>query len=45
MNESMTKSKPYDGEIEQAKLFPNGWVYRIAGNFTETEDVPVPPEN
>lgn len=38
MNEPVVK--PYDGEIEQAKLFPGGWVYRIAGPFSDSEDVP-----
>lgn len=37
---SIPTTKPYNGEIEQAKLTPGGWVYRIAGKFAETEDVP-----
>lgn len=32
--------KPYPQEIEQAKMNPNGWVYRIAGKFSETESIP-----
>jgi len=32
--------KPLQGEVEQAKLTPGGWVYRIAGVFSEAEAVP-----
>lgn len=31
---------PLPGEIEEAKHFPNGWVYRIAGAFAANESVP-----
>jgi hypothetical protein len=31
---------PHPGEIEEAKRIPNGWVYRIAGNFKDNERVP-----
>ncbi len=31
---------PYPGEIEEAKRFPNGHVYRIAGHFEPTDAVP-----
>lgn len=31
---------PSSAEIEAAKKYPNGWLYRIAGNFSPTEDVP-----
>lgn len=31
---------PYPGEIEEAKRFPNCSVYRIAGHFAPTDDVP-----
>src|SRR4051812_1204472 len=32
--------KPFAGEIEEAKRYPNGWVYRIAGNFAPDSAVP-----
>lgn len=32
--------KPLPGEIEEAKRNPNGWVYRIAGVFQDTEAIP-----
>jgi hypothetical protein len=32
--------KPFPGEIEEAKSYPNGRVYRIAGRFEESERVP-----
>jgi hypothetical protein len=32
--------KPLLGEIEEASRNPNGWVYRIAGNFGPNESVP-----
>jgi hypothetical protein len=31
---------PLLGEIEEAKRFHNGWVYRIAGAFAVNESVP-----
>lgn len=37
-----TKIKPSLGEVEEAKLNPNGWVYRIYGFYDV--NVPVPPE-
>jgi hypothetical protein len=33
-------AKPLPGEIEEAKRFPNGWVYRIAGGFGAKDRVP-----
>lgn len=36
------EEEPFLKEIEEARLTPNGWVYRIAGKFSENE--PVPPE-
>jgi hypothetical protein len=32
--------KPFREEIEEAKQHPNEWVYRIAGKFDPTENVP-----
>jgi hypothetical protein len=32
--------KPRPGEIEEARHYPNGWVYRIAGKFGPNDDVP-----
>ena len=32
--------KPYPREIDEAKQNPNGWVYRIAGEFADDEAVP-----
>jgi hypothetical protein len=37
----MKPTEPLPGEIEEAKLNPNGWVYRISGSFG---DKAVPPE-
>lgn len=37
----MTPTEPLPEEIEEAKLHPNGWIYRIAGSFG---DMAVPPE-
>jgi hypothetical protein len=34
------KKTPLPGEIEEAKRYPNGWVYRIAGSFAPNESVP-----
>lgn len=31
---------PLAGEIDAAKSNPNGWVYRIAGNFGPNESTP-----
>lgn len=31
---------PYPGEIEEARKYPNGNVYRIAGHFEPHEHVP-----
>jgi len=38
--ESLIPKKPFPGEISEAKANPNGWVYRIAGNFLPHEEVP-----
>jgi hypothetical protein len=38
--ETLNSIKPFPGEINEAKHNPNGWVYRIAGNFLPHEDVP-----
>ena len=32
--------RPFPGEIEEAKGHANGWVYRIAGTFSDDEIVP-----
>ncbi|WP_438480689.1 hypothetical protein [Oleiharenicola lentus] len=32
--------QPMPGEIEEAKKTPNGWVYRIKGNYRPEEAVP-----
>jgi hypothetical protein len=32
--------KPLPGEIAEAKRWPNGWVYRIAGQFRSDERIP-----
>jgi hypothetical protein len=32
--------KPMPGEIEEAKLHPNGWVYRIEGSFGLNDAIP-----
>jgi hypothetical protein len=32
--------KPFLEEVEEAKRTPNGWVYRIAGRFAPSDDVP-----
>lgn len=37
---TLGSTKPYPGEISEARSTPNGWVYRIAGNFLPHEDVP-----
>ncbi|QPJ63843.1 MAG: hypothetical protein G3M70_15610 [Candidatus Nitronauta litoralis] len=31
---------PDPGEIEEAKKYPNGWVYRISGSFKDDEAIP-----
>lgn len=31
---------PFPGEVEEAKLTPGGWVYRIAGKFGPKDRVP-----
>lgn len=31
---------PFPEEADEAKRTPNGWVYRIAGQFDSTESVP-----
>lgn len=36
----MSDWKPYPEEIAEAKQHPNGWVYRVAGQFTAEERVP-----
>ncbi len=36
----MKDERPLPGEIEEAKLYPNGCVCRIAGNFAPDERVP-----
>jgi hypothetical protein len=33
-------SEPLAGEVAEAKLYPNGRVYRIAGHFTDDQRVP-----
>ena len=35
-----TKEKPYHGEIEEAKKNPNGYVYRIEGNYSPEDRIP-----
>lgn len=37
MSEQIT---PLPGEIAEALQQPNGWVYRIVGEFSSSEDVP-----
>ena len=37
----MKPTEPLPEEIEEAKLNPNGWVYRISGSFGDNA---VPPE-
>jgi len=32
--------KPHPGEIEEAKRYPDGWVYRIAGPFGANDAIP-----
>jgi hypothetical protein len=32
--------QPMPGEIAEAKNHPNGWIYRIKGNFGADEAVP-----
>ena len=32
--------RPFEGEIAEAKKHPNGWVYRIAGRFSDNDRVP-----
>ena len=32
--------KPMAGEIQEAKLHPNGWVYRIQGKYGVNDAVP-----
>jgi len=39
-NMADSKTRPYPGEIEEAKSSPNGWVYRIEGRFLPHEAVP-----
>ncbi len=34
------KVNPEPAEIEEAKRNPNGWVYRISGQFGATERIP-----
>ena len=36
----MTTEKPYPGEVEEAKKWPNAQVYRIKGHFRPEEAVP-----
>lgn len=36
----MKDIKPHDSEIEIAKKNPNGWVYRISGEFNNNERIP-----
>lgn len=38
--EALMHTQPYPGEINEAKNNPNGWIYRIAGNFLPHEDIP-----
>ncbi len=37
---SKPDEKPHTGEIEEARRTPNGYVYRIAGNFAPDEAIP-----
>jgi len=37
---SIVTIKPRPKEIEEAKRHPNGWVYRIEGDFTDEDSVP-----
>jgi hypothetical protein len=39
-NSPLKVSVPHPGEIAEAKLHANGWVYRIAGNFGLNDRVP-----
>ncbi len=32
--------EPLPGEVEEAKRHPNGWVYRIEGEFASNDAVP-----
>jgi len=32
--------RPHKGEIAEAIDNPGGWVYRIAGEFSQNEDIP-----
>jgi hypothetical protein len=32
--------KPFPEEIAEARLIPNGWVYRVGGCFRQDEHVP-----
>ncbi len=34
------RMQPVAGEVEEAKRHPNGWVYRIKGDFLPGEAVP-----
>jgi hypothetical protein len=36
----MNSVEPLPGEIQEARHHPNGWVYRIAGQFGPTDGVP-----
>lgn len=36
----LNRRVPTSGEIEQARLNPNGWVYRIEGEYTDSETIP-----
>ena len=33
-------TQPSPGEVDEAKKFPNGWIYRIAGDFAPEQDIP-----
>jgi hypothetical protein len=32
--------KPFLAEVQEAKLNPNGWVYRVAGHFGPSDRTP-----
>ncbi|HIC44133.1 MAG TPA: hypothetical protein EYO73_07525 [Sulfurimonas sp.] len=36
----MLSLNPTQGEIEEARLYPNGWIYRIDENFDKNENIP-----
>jgi hypothetical protein len=40
MTPDPTTVMPFQGEIEEAKRHPDGWVYRIAGAFGPNDRIP-----